>query len=510
MVLRVSGFSSGLDIDETVKQLMQAQRTKVDKLLQQKQTLRWQREGYRDINSKILDFRNNKLFNYRLEGTFEAKKVNVTGGNSSAITAQASGGTPIGATTLEVTQLATASTYTGGKLVTKDVSQIFDSSKKLSDSSLTVPLADNTYTLNVNGKPLSINTKDNSLDSIISQINSQSDLNVFYDSYKGCLSFSTKETGAGKTIDFSGSDPALLFALGIVANPPLSQTGQNAIIKLNGLTTERPGNTFSVNGLSITLNSATESGKPLTLSTSLDTDKVVESVKKFITDYNDMLKTLNDLVDETRYRDYAPLTDDQKEAMKDSEVELWEKKAKSGLLRNDSIISKAISDMRMSVVDPVLTGNPSIDAATKYKTLSSMGITTGTYNEKGKLYLSDETKLRQAIETDPEAVIRLFTAKGNDDNDTSDVGVAERMYDSLQDTMNQIMKKVGYSSLEDSATRDESIIGKQMYDLATRIDSENSRLSEVENRYYKQFTAMETLINQYNSQSSYLSQAFSG
>lgn len=63
--MRISGLASGMDIDTLVQQMMKAKRVPLDKLNQQKQVLEWKRDNYRAINSQLVDFRNNKLFNYK-------------------------------------------------------------------------------------------------------------------------------------------------------------------------------------------------------------------------------------------------------------------------------------------------------------------------------------------------------------------------------------------------------------------------------------------------------------
>ena len=142
----------------------------------------------------------------------------------------------------------------------------------------------------------------------------------------------------------------------------------------------------------------------------------------------------------------------------------------------------------------------------KYKTLSSIGIVTGTYIEKGKLYL-DENKLREAIAEDPDIVRKLFANPGTA-ADRSDVGLAKRLYDDLKHTLDAIGDKAGYASASDSTAKDGSIIGEQLYRLNGQIDDWERRMQDWENRYYRQFTALEMAINRYNAQAAYLANAF--
>ena len=111
--------------------------------------------------------------------------------------------------------------------------------------------------------------------------------------------------------------------------------GKNAVFTFNGLETTRSSNTFTINGFEINLKQPTTA--PVTFSSAPDTDKVVESVVKFVDDYNKLIEDLNSKIREPKYRDFQPLSDEQKKDMKEKEIELWEEKAKSGTLRNDPI-----------------------------------------------------------------------------------------------------------------------------------------------------------------------------
>lgn len=504
MVMRISGFSSGLDIDNMVSQLMKAQRMPADKLTRKKTTLQWQREGYRDLNSKILDFRSNKLFNYRLSKTYSAKKVDVSG-NTTAVTAKANGDAVTGTFKVEVGTLATASTNFSSNDIRTNTA--FDATKTIaSQTSNLSSFSSNSFA--INGTTINFDPTTESLNDVIAKINQTTNVNAFYDASSGKVSFSSKQTGltnnvtdvtsqSGKYITFSGD--FLTSALQVSTASASAVAASNATVTINGLQTTQTSNAFTVSGIQITANQA--GGTAAYLNVSTDTDKIVDSIKSFISDYNDTLKTLQDKVSEPKYRDFQPLTDDQKKEMKDKDIESWEKKAKSGLFKNDDIFTRAISNMRTDANTPVETGD------LKYRTLTSIGIETGAYNENGKLYLVDEQKLRDAIQANPNAVSSIFTASGADSAHT---GIAERMYNNLKETLDDITKKAGFPSLDDSSSRDNSILGKQLFQVKTDIDNFTGRLKGIEDRYYRQFSAMEAAMNKFNSQSQYLAGALGG
>ncbi|CAG7633897.1 Flagellar hook-associated protein 2 [Paenibacillus solanacearum] len=497
MVLRVGGLATGMDIDATVKELMKAHRVPLDKLKQKEQLVTWKRNDYFDINKKMYDYRNNKLFKFTLEGELSSKKAEVTG-DAGAVSVKATPSTSVGTLSIQVVGLAQAATNHSSASIKKDAS--FDPAQTLA-SQRTKLDSFTSNTFKINGKEITFDPATDSLNSVLAKINSQSNVSAFYDSATGQVSFMAKETGLvngpedKKYISFDGD--FLTSALKVdKTNTTNAKAAVDADLIINGLRTTRTSNTFTMNGAEITLKSVGSS----VVTVSNDVDKTVDAIKKFVDEYNEFLKTLQDKVNETRYRDFAPLSDEQKTDMKDKEIELWEEKSKSGMLRNDPYISGAISSLRTAAISTV-------DNGSKYNSLYAIGIETGNYSENGKLYLKDEEKLRKAIAEDPNAIVALFSANGNGNSGQGDVGIADRMYASLKTTMDQFKTTAG---LEGTTTdnKDQSILGQQLYKMDTDIRNLEKRLIDIEDRYYRQFTAMEKAISTYNSQSSYLSSMF--
>lgn len=512
MVMRLSGLASGLDTDTVIKQLMTAQRAPVDKIFQKKKMVEWQRQSLLDMNTKLYDYRNNKLFNSKLEGNLSARKSDLSG-DTEAISVVPTGNAQPGIMTVKVKTLATAASNYSSAEITTDTS--FDPNATLDSqkSKLSSPFANNTVV--VNGKTVAFDPSIDSLNAILSRITKETNVSAFYDASSRKVSLIAKQTGkvngASGTEDkitFDGSllKDSLQLKTGLDANPQ-EKSAVDAEVYINDMLIKRTSNTFRINGLDITVKKASYRTDPdnpatytgTTISTSTNTDKILETIKGFINDYNEILKTLQDKVSEKRYRDFPPLTDEQKKEMKDKEIELWEEKAQSGTLQNDSILTRLISKMRSAVIAKVDNGS------TTYNTLSSIGIVTGKYQENGKLYLENEGKLKEAIEKDPQAFIDLITANGNGDPNGNDIGVAERIYTAIDEAMKEIKQKAGTSSL----LNDDSILGLQMGKLSKELDAGNQRLAEMEKNYYRKFTAMETAIQRYNAQSAQLSNAFS-
>lgn len=243
---------------------------------------------------------------------------------------------------------------------------------------------------------------------------------------------------------------------------------------------------------------AAPQAQAVTMTSTTDVDDIMAKIKEFVTTYNGFIKDLNDQTKETKYRDYTPLTSEQREEMSESEIKLWEEKAKSGLLRGDTLIREGLAGMRSLVYQ----SNPGIDS--KYNSLFSIGITTSkNYNDGGTLEI-DEAKLRKVLEEDPDAVEKLFkNSEGKKDDVVDGKTVDTRGYlDKLRESMKTfeitIEKKAGRSTMTDA----QYAIGKNLVDTESRISTWKRKLEDIEARYWKQFTAMEQAINKANQQSS--------
>ena len=137
-------------------------------------------------------------------------------------------------------------------------------------------------------------------------------------------------------------------AIGSAAN---KQIGQSCKIELNGVEYTSSDNTIKVNGLTITCNGETAPGETITLTTKNDTSGIYDMIKKFIKEYSELINEMDKLYNADSAKGYEPLTDEEKDAMSDSEVEKWEAKIKDSLLRRDSTlntVSGAMKEIMMS------------------------------------------------------------------------------------------------------------------------------------------------------------------
>lgn len=283
----------------------------------------------------------------------------------------------------------------------------------------------------------------------------------------------------------------------------VTQSGSQAKIEFNGAIAFYDTNSFSVNGLSVTAKKVTATA--IDVNVTGDTEAIYTNIKNFVDKYNELIDLVNTKTTEKRYRDFTPLTDDQRKDMKEDQITAWETKAKSGMLRSDDILKQALQNLRTSFSNPV-SGLPSGDA----KSLADIGISTsvvsggfisGSYLDNGKIYI-DDTKLKKAIAEKPDQVMALFVTDDKLKDSTSGDGIATRLNNLASSIITKITTKAGVSASVDTSYT----LGKTTKGLDKRIDDWTTKLDALQTRYYTQFTAMEKYINQLQTQSAQLTQ----
>jgi len=265
----------------------------------------------------------------------------------------------------------------------------------------------------------------------------------------------------------------------------------DSIITYNGVTLTGSSNTITVNGLTMNLKGVTASGETVSLNVANDTQATYDMVKNFINSYNEILKEMNTLYYAASSKGYDPLSDDEREAMTDDQIEKWETKIKDSILRRDSTLGSVIQSMKTAMMSSV-----TIDG--KSYSLSTFGIQTSTdYSEKGLLHIYGDTddstysdmtdKLMKALTEDPETTIAALS------------GIAKNLYDTMNDKMSSIPNvRSKFTFYNDK------LMDKEQTVYSKKISELEDKLTEMENRYYKQFSAMETALAKLQSQSNAL------
>ncbi|WP_061465594.1 flagellar hook-associated protein 2 [Peribacillus simplex] len=503
-MVRISGFASGMDIDELVKSMMQAERVPLDKLTQKKQYSEWQRDDYRSINTSLSELDRLIRDGGGKQSSFIKKKISVS--NPDAVSVRNVGSTSDFTGNIKVNGLAKAATMTS-----TDKSAVTDSKKKLSELGITTPQDITILAINKDGgfdtevkdgvtmdKPYTLTLDENdTLESVINKINANSGVTLFFDETSQKFSITAKNTGDVNDrpeIELGGSgDFFAVLKMSSNNEGAGGAKGENASITYNGLDISRPSNTFQINGVEITIKQKTTD--TITFSSTADVDSILDTITQFVNKYNEIIKKVQDKTGEAKYRSFTPLTTEQKKAMTEDEVKMWDEKAKSGTLKSDSTLKSLLTTMRTSLYT-------SVDGIPGKNNLSSLGITTTkNYLEGGKLTI-DEDKLRAAISEDPNAIYDMFMANGTE---KSDKGLARRLRDDIESSMKVITEKAGKAGY----VNNNFTIGKLVDGLDKRISTFEAKLMKLESRYYNQFTAMEKAIQKANSQSSSLASYFS-
>mgnify|MGYP001174131739 CR=1 FL=1 len=362
-------------------------------------------------------------------------------------------------------------------------------------------------------------SKSTSISSMLSTINSNADakVNIRYDELTGNFVLTAKQLGAGSTLEIKDSESGFLKkVLGIDIEGVVP--GKDAEVEI-GMVGEkektlvtRSSNSFTVNGITYNLQKA-DLNTTITIKVETDVDGIYETITGFVNKYNEMIEKINSKLSEKYDSNYLPLTDEQKEAMKEKDIELWEQKAKTGLLRNDSILEKMISDLRRALYD-------SIEGVGIH--LTSIGITTGSYEQKGKLIV-DEQKLKEAIRNNPDGVMELFSKKSEKYSYSrtmsseeraiwyKESGLAQRIYGIIEDNISTFRDKDGRKGLllekagiQGDASEYSNLIYKEIKEYESSISKLYEKLVQKENNYFRKFAAMEEALNSMYSQSNWL------
>lgn len=274
--------------------------------------------------------------------------------------------------------------------------------------------------------------------------------------------------------------------------------GVDAEIELNGAKFTNNTSTFSINGLTIQATAETKGDESVTITTDTDVDAIYKSIKDMFTEYNKLIKSMDEAYNADSSKGYEPLTDEEKDAMSDKEVEKWETKIKDSLLRKDDTLNSVANTLKNDMASSFIING-------KRYALSSFGISTLGYfasgeNEKGVYHIDgdkddtttsgNEDKLRAAIASDPETVVSFFSQ------------LCTKLYTDLGNKMASSSVSSAYTIYNDKQ------MNTQYSEYNTKISDAESKVSTWEDYYYSKFSAMESALAKLNSQSSSMSGLF--
>ena len=284
--------------------------------------------------------------------------------------------------------------------------------------------------------------------------------------------------------------------------------GRDATIVLNGVKYTNSTNDFAINGLNISVTGATDDIDPdddaaiaalndttaITITTSTDSQGIYDTVKDFLTEYNNIINEITKLYNADSAGSYEPLTDDEKDQMSDTEIEKWETKIKDSLLRRDNSLSSIMNAMMTSMSSPIQINGKSYS-------LSSFGIQTLGYlnaaeNEQNAYHINgdeddentsgNEDKLMAAITSDPDTVVEFMKQ------------LSSNLYNAMDKQMQSNSLRSRYKIYNDKE------MDKEYSNLSKTIKEWESKVSDKEDYYYKKFSSMETALAKLQSQTSSL------
>lgn len=341
--------------------------------------------------------------------------------------------------------------------------------------------------------------KADSIQTIMNKINSSdAGVKVSYLSGSDKFTFESTVAGASGKVDLEG-EAAVLFS---DSEGFQDKAGKDAIISVkygNGTPQDlsRSSNSFYLEGLNITVNGEFDgTADPVTLTAKTNSDKIISTVSDMINDFNEIIQLVSDQSSKKPNREYSPLTDEQKESMSEDQIKKWEDKAKVGVLFNDTDL-RSLSDSLRFV----------FDAGSEEKAmLSNFGISTSIdYTEKGKLVFN-ETKFRAALEKNPEDIKKLFIKKADTSTGENDgfmaklTSITNKFAGGTGAVKGILIEKAGSIRVPTSVTS--NTLQKSIDSIDVYIKKLQSQLKTETDRYVKQFTNLENVIAQMNSQSS--------
>ncbi len=516
MPIRMSGLISNLDTDSIIKELMKAQSTKKTKIQNKITKTEWTQEKWKELNTKIYSLYTGSISKLKTQGSYSTKKA--TSSNESKVSVSASMNAVNGSHSVKVNQLASAQYLTGNKVTAKDGTAVKGTTKLAelggsnnSDSSIigtviNFSTQDKSYSLTVT-EETTVNdfvnaAKKAGITASFDTNQSRFFLSSSSSGIQNAFSITTSTTGENTTLATNSLSSLGLTTVNAVIDATNNEViydiadssvsiikAANSEIEYNGAKLTGTTNTITANGLTFNVHGVTQ-GETISLTVANDTQAVYDTIKQFIKDYNEVLKEMNTLYDAESAKGYDPLTDEEKEAMSEDQIEKWEKKIKDSLLRRDNTLSSLISSMKNTMMGSVSYNGKSY-------ALSIFGIGTKDYTEKGLLHIDgdpddsdtsiNQDKLKKALEEDPEAVMKtLSTLVGN-------------LYADLTDKMKSTTLSSALTLYNDKE------LDKNIKNYKSDLSDMEDRLKTLEDRYYKQFSAMEVAMAKLNSQTSALS-----
>ena len=518
MTIRITGMNSGLDTESIIQELASARSIKVQSIQKAQTKLSWKIDAWKSLNTKIYSLYTDVLSDMRFSTAYAKKTTKVS--NSGAVSVITGSNAVNGVQSLKIKQLAKAGYLTGAQVKNADANntEAITGDTKLSDLGAVASAGiedggTQTFKFDIkvgDGEKKTLEFgADTKLSDVVSALKAEG-VNANFDEKNGRFFISSTSTGKAYDFDITASDSdkdgnadtdsiSTLKALGLFvdsgdklnANKTPEQAkeyatkidGINAEIVLNGAAFESDDNSFEINGLTYNVMQVT-GDEEVTISTENDTSGIYDMIKNFLTKYNELINEMDKLYNADSASKYEPLTDEEKDAMSEKEIETWENKIKDSLLRRDSTLGSVSSALKQIMMEGVEVGG-------KKMYLSDFGIETLSYftaaeNEKNAYHIdgdpddantkSNGDKLKTAIANDPDTVTEFFSA------------LSKNLYDSLTKQMSSTDYSSAFTVYNDKEMK------KELSDYDSKISDAQDKLNDYLDKWYAKFSKMETAM----------------
>ncbi len=274
-------------------------------------------------------------------------------------------------------------------------------------------------------------------------------------------------------------------------------TGQDAKITLNNVEYTSNSNSFSINGLTIQAQAVTGEGleNAISITTNVDTQGIYDKIKDFLTEYNNVINEMTKLYNADSAKDYEPLTDEEREAMSDEQIEKWETKIKDSLLRRDGTLNSIISGMVNAMATSYEVNGVKVSLSTFG--ISTLGFLNAAENENYAYHIDgdedDEVtsgkkdKLMKAIEEDPDQILEFMKK------------LTSGLYSAVDEKMKSTELSSAYKVYNDKEMDSEA------KNIASMIKKWEEKIKDKEDYYFDKFSQMEVALSKLQNSTSSIS-----
>lgn len=384
-----------------------------------------------------------------------------------------------------------------------DVSNIIGSNSTLESIGFVKELqagADGKYKITINKVDFEFD-KNTTISSMINKINSsEANVRMTYSSFTQSFKLESKTSGIDSNLNISQSEGNLLNSL-FNTDTISVNAGRNSTVTVSkdggpDLKFTSATDTYTFDGTTINVAglgnfNPTEAKDYIAVTTKKDNSAIKDTVKNFITAYNEVLGDLNKAMLTARPKSkgayYEPLTEEQQEDMEKDEIEKWNENAKTGLLYHDSSVQKLVSNLRATMTTSI-----------NGMSLADLGITVSKEKKDyGKLII-DESKLENCIENYGDKAADLFT--------NLEEGIGVKLSTAIDKAVSTKKDDFGYltniAGVANTNSEKENLIFDQMDTIQKMITSLESKYEKEQERYWAKFTQLETYMNNMNAQAS--------